>query len=105
VPGWRCISAGSEGGTALGALAGDILGDPATLGLDAAFPALFLALLVPQLRERRALVAALAGGLIALALLPVASPGIPIIAASAACLIGLRGCASSGRHAGRAPSP
>ncbi len=93
------------GGTALGALAGDILGDPATLGLDAAFPALFLALLVPQLRERRALVAALAGGLIALALLPVASPGIPIIAASVACLIGLRGSASTGRHAGRAPSP
>src|SRR3954462_12882700 len=41
-------------GTAVGALAGDALGDPKDLGLDGAFPALFLALLVPQLRELRA---------------------------------------------------
>jgi len=78
------------GGTALGAVAGDVLGDPERLGLDAAFPALFLALLVPQLRTRRALAAALAGGALALALVPVASPGVPIIAASAACLLGWR---------------
>jgi predicted branched-subunit amino acid permease/branched-subunit amino acid transport protein len=37
-------------GTAVGVLAGDSLTDPATLGLDAAFPALFLALLAPLLR-------------------------------------------------------
>jgi 4-azaleucine resistance transporter AzlC len=76
--------------TALGVVGGDLLGDPERLGLDAAFPALFLALLVTQLRTRRALVAALAGGAIALALVPVASPGIPIVAGSAACLLGLR---------------
>ena len=33
--------------------AGSVLGDPETLGLDAAFPALFLALLAGQIRERR----------------------------------------------------
>jgi 4-azaleucine resistance transporter AzlC len=76
------------GGTGVGVLGGEALGDPATLGLDAAFPALFLALLVPQLRSRRALAAALAGGAIALALVPVAQEGIPIVAASAACLLG-----------------
>src|SRR5919201_1127444 len=37
------------GGTAIGVVGGGVLGDPARLGLDAAFPALFLALLVPQL--------------------------------------------------------
>src|SRR6266496_3019734 len=41
-------------GTAVGALLGDALGDPKNLGLDGAFPALFLALLVPQLRSSRA---------------------------------------------------
>jgi 4-azaleucine resistance transporter AzlC len=78
------------GGTALGALAGDVLGDPEQLGLDAAFPALFLALLVTQLVNRRAVVAAVAGGLIALVLLPITPAGVPVIAASAVCLAGLR---------------
>lgn len=81
---------GWVGGTAVGAVAGDALGDPQRLGLDAAFPALFLALLVPQIRTRRALAAALAGGGIALALMPLAPAGVPIVAASAACLLGWR---------------
>src|SRR6266511_722626 len=76
-------------GTAIGAVGGQALGDPKTLGLDAAFPALFLALLLPQLRNRRAILAAVLGGAIALALIPVAPAGVPIIAASAACLIGV----------------
>jgi 4-azaleucine resistance transporter AzlC len=78
------------GGTTLGVLVGDVLGDPESLGLDAAFPALFLGLLIPMLRTRRAVVAALAGAAIALALVPLAPPGLPIIAAAAACLIGWR---------------
>jgi len=76
-------------GTAIGTFGGEALGDPKTLGLDAAFPALFLALLLLQLRNRRTIVAAILGGAIALALTPVAPAGVPIIAASAACLIGL----------------
>jgi 4-azaleucine resistance transporter AzlC len=77
-------------GTAVGALAGDALGDPKDFGLDGAFPALFLALLVPQARRGTAAVAALAGAAIALALIPVTPPGTPIVVASAACLLGLR---------------
>jgi 4-azaleucine resistance transporter AzlC len=77
-------------GTAVGVVAGDALGDPKDLGLDGAFPALFLALLVPQLRTRRAVIAAVVAGAIALALIPVTPPGTPIVAASVACLLGLR---------------
>ena len=76
-------------GTALGTVAGDLL-DPEAIGLDAAFPALFLALLAPYLRERRALVTAVTAAVITLVLLPVAPPGVPIVAASLAALIGLR---------------
>ena len=76
-------------GTAIGAVGGRALGDPAAFGLDAAFPALFLALVVPQLRDRRAVAAAVLGGGIALALVPFAPAGVPIIAAAAAAGIGL----------------
>ncbi len=75
-------------GTVIGVAGGEWLGDPTSLGLDAAFPALFLALVAPQLRSRRAMLTALAGAGIALALLPLSPSGVPIIAASAAALIG-----------------
>ena len=75
-------------GTAIGVVGGGLLGDPRRLGLDAAFPALFLALLAPQVRGRRPLVAAALGGAIALALVPLAPPGVPIVVASIACLVG-----------------
>ena len=78
------------GGTALGTFAGDALGDPDSIGLDAAFPALFLALLVPYLRNPRAVAAALAAAAITLVLTPFTPAGVPIVAASAACLLGLR---------------
>jgi 4-azaleucine resistance transporter AzlC len=77
-------------GTAAGVLGGSALGDPATYGLDAMFPALFLALLVGQLGDGRARAAALAGALIALLLTPVAPPGVPIIAAAAGALVALK---------------
>lgn len=77
-------------GTAIGALVGSGIGDPSTFGLDAAFAALFLGLLVPLARDRRHVAAALLGAAIALALTPFTPAGVPIIAASAACLIGLK---------------
>jgi predicted branched-subunit amino acid permease len=82
---------GWNAGTAIGVLAGDSLGDPATLGLDAAFPALFLALLAPLLRSdgRTAVAAALIGAGVALTLTPLTPAGVPVIAATAACLVGL----------------
>jgi 4-azaleucine resistance transporter AzlC len=77
-------------GTAIGVFAGDLVADPESLGLDAAFPALFLALLWPQVRDRSRLLAALGGAAIALVLMPFTGPGVPIVAASLACLVGAR---------------
>jgi len=76
--------------TALGTLVGGALEDPNVLGLDAAFAVLFLALAMPYLRERAALQAAALGGVIAFVLTPFTPPGVPLVAASAACLLGLR---------------
>jgi 4-azaleucine resistance transporter AzlC len=81
---------GWVGGTIVGALGAGFLGDPETYGLDAAFPALFLALLVRQLDGLAAVVVAFLAAAIALALVPFTSPGVPIVAAAAACLVGLR---------------
>jgi 4-azaleucine resistance transporter AzlC len=69
-------------GTAAGAIAGSGLGNPQDLGLDAMFPAVFLALLAPQLRDRDSRRAAIAGGLLALALVSFVPAGVPIIAAA-----------------------
>lgn len=78
-------------GTVVGVFGGDFIGDPETLGLDAAFPALFLALLVPQLGDRRARAAAITGAVVALALTPFVQPGLPVIAATVGCLAGWGG--------------
>jgi predicted branched-subunit amino acid permease len=77
-------------GTFAGAALGSSIGDPATFGLDAAFPASLLALTASRFRERRALVAALTGGAIALILTPLLPPGLPIILAGLAVLPHLR---------------
>lgn len=83
-------AAGWWGGTFVGALAGALLGDPETLGLDALFPAFYLALLAEELRDRTAVASAVLGAAIALALVPFAPPGVPVVAASVAALLGLR---------------
>jgi 4-azaleucine resistance transporter AzlC len=74
-------------GTVAGALLGPVLGDPKRLGLDAAFPVAFLALLWPLLRSRRLVVAALGGALVALVLAPFTPPGIPLLGAAVAGLL------------------
>lgn len=79
------------GGTLLGVLIGDSIGDPETLGLDALFPAFFLALLWAEVRDRPRLQAAVGGAAIGLLLTPVAPAGVPIITATlAALVVGLR---------------
>jgi 4-azaleucine resistance transporter AzlC len=77
------------GGTAIGALGGGALPSASALGLDAAYPAFFLALLLAEISSRRALAVALLGAAIAIALVPVVPPGIPILAAGLAALFGL----------------
>ncbi len=79
------------GGTAVGALGGDFVGDPERLGLDVIFPAFFLVLLVDELRSgRSAVTVALIAGALALLLVPFAPSGVPVIAACVAALLGLR---------------
>ena len=79
------------GGTIAGVLLGGAIGDPEKLGLDAVFPAFFVALLVHEVRGGRAVVAAILAAAITLTLLPFVPAGIPVLAASAAALVGLGG--------------
>jgi 4-azaleucine resistance transporter AzlC len=78
------------GGTAVGALLGQAIGDPSAFGLDGAFTALFVALLAAQLRDRRRVAAAVLGAAIAASLTPFVPAGVPIVAATAAVLVGWR---------------
>jgi predicted branched-subunit amino acid permease len=70
-------------GTFIGALATNALPDPKVLGLDAAPPAAFLALLAPRLRAREPLAIAIAAGLVALIVLPFVPAGIPLLIVAA----------------------
>jgi 4-azaleucine resistance transporter AzlC len=75
-------------GTVAGVLLGEQIADPKALGLDALFPAFFLVLVVGELTNRASRVTAAVGGLIALVLIPLVPPGIPVIVACAAVLAG-----------------
>jgi predicted branched-subunit amino acid permease len=78
-------------GTLIGALATHALSNPKVLGLDAAPPAAFLALLAPRLRSREPIAIALAAGVVALVVLPFVPAGIPLlIVAALVALLGLR---------------
>jgi predicted branched-subunit amino acid permease len=82
-------------GTVIGALATHALPDPKALGLDAAPPAAFLALLAPRLRAREPIAIALAGGIVALVLLPFVPAGVPLLAV--AVLVALYGVLRTNR--------
>jgi predicted branched-subunit amino acid permease len=75
-------------GTLGGVLAGESIPDPKELGLDALFPAFFLVLVWSELNDRAARVTAVVATLIAAVLIPIAPPGIPVVAASLAVLAG-----------------
>ena len=78
-------------GTLIGALATQVLPDPKALGLDAAPPAAFLALIAPRLRGREPIAIALAAGVVALAFLPFVPAGVPLlIVAVLVVALGLR---------------
>ena len=95
-------------GTLLGALGAASVRDPGVLGLDAAIPAGFLALLWPRLQDRSAWALALAAGGMALLLAPVLRPGLPVLAgagiAVAAALWLTRGRATARPQAPNADS-
>jgi predicted branched-subunit amino acid permease len=69
--------------TLAGALGARALADPKAVGLDAAAPAAFLALLAPQMRSRQVWILALAGAAVALALMPVTPAGVPLLIVAA----------------------
>lgn len=69
-------------GSLAGTLVGAVLGDPERLGLDAAFPALFVALLWPLLRDRPAVRSAAIGAVSALVVGLVAGDGVALLAAA-----------------------
>ena len=78
-------------GTVLGIVGADKLGDPQAFGLDALFPAFFLGLLMAEaLTSHVARIVAATGAVLAFALTPLLPPGLPILIASAAALLGLR---------------
>jgi 4-azaleucine resistance transporter AzlC len=76
-------------GSVFGAIFGNALGDTHRLGLDAIYPVFFLSLLIAELRDATSRWVAVGGGLLALALVPISPPGVPILAASTVALIGL----------------
>jgi predicted branched-subunit amino acid permease len=77
-------------GTLIGALGAAALDDPRTLGLDAAVPAGFIALLWPRLRGRQAIAVAVVSAAIAVALVPVLQPGLPVLSAALVAVIAER---------------
>ena len=73
--------------TAIGALAGEAVGDPRTYGLDAAVGAAFLALLWPRLKDRRNILVAGLAAAVALSMVPLTAPGVPVLAAGGVALL------------------
>ncbi|CAL9602233.1 hypothetical protein SUDANB176_05456 [Streptomyces sp. enrichment culture] len=70
--------------TLLGALGAEAIGDTDAWGLDAAGPAVFLALLAPMLRTGTERTVAGLAVLLGLGLLPVLPAGVPVLAAALA---------------------
>jgi predicted branched-subunit amino acid permease len=73
--------------TVIGAFAADALRDPRVLGLDAAAPAAFLALMSPRLRSREPRVVAVAAAAVALASVPFVPTGVPVLLAAAVAVV------------------
>jgi len=78
--------------TLVGALAGSVIGDPKTFGLDGAAVAAFLALVWSRLKSAEARLTALGAAVLALVTVPFVPAGVPVlVAALAAVFFGLRG--------------
>lgn len=86
-------------GAALGALVGSLVPDTAAFGLDAVFPAVLLALILPALAQPRTRRAALTGAVAAVLTTPFLPAGLPILVA----LAGL--AAAWPTRAARKPAP
>jgi 4-azaleucine resistance transporter AzlC len=76
-------------GVLVGAYAGTAISDTDAFGLDAAFPAVLLALVLPSLRDKAARLPVLVGVLVALAATPFLPAGLPVLLALAGVLVGV----------------
>ncbi|MFF0815242.1 AzlC family ABC transporter permease [Rhodococcus sp. NPDC003318] len=74
-------------GALLGATAGSLIDDIAAFGLDAMFPTVLLALVLPALRDRTTAGTALLGAVIAVAATPFLPTGIPVLLALVALVV------------------
>ena len=83
-------------GTAVGVLSHVVVEDVERLGLDVVFPAFFLAVLMRELRSggKRTIAATAIAAALAAALVPIAPPGVPVLAACGAGLLALKGTSS-----------
>lgn len=81
-------------GALLGAMVGKLLPDPETIGLDAVFPAILLALVVPAFKNRTTLIRACSGAVVSLAAVPFAPVGLPVLLS----LLGLAARKNNGKH-------
>ena len=77
-------------GAVLGALIGSAIRNTGAFGLDAMFPAVILALIMPALRDPVRLRAALIGAVIALAATPFLPAGLPVLLALGGTLVLVR---------------
>lgn len=66
-------------GALLGAAVGKLLPAPETIGLDAVFPAILLALVIPAFKSRTTLIRACSGAALSLASVPFAPVGLPVL--------------------------
>ena len=73
--------------TLLGSVGAGALGDPKRLGLDAAIPAGFIALVWPRLRDRRSWTIGIAAFVMALALTPFLQPGVPVLLTTSVAVV------------------
>jgi 4-azaleucine resistance transporter AzlC len=78
-------------GVLIGAFGGTAVNDTDAFGLDAAFPAVLLALVLPSLRDAATRRATLAGAAIALVTSQYLPAGLPVLLALAGVLVALRG--------------
>jgi 4-azaleucine resistance transporter AzlC len=77
-------------GVVVGAAGGTAISDTDALGLDAAFPAVLLALVLPSLRTVSIRRAAAVGAVVALAATPYLPAGLPVLMALLGVVVGLR---------------
>jgi len=75
-------------GVLVGAFAGTAISDTGAFGLDAAFPAVLLALVLPSLRDKTARLPVLVGVVVALATTPFLPAGLPVLLALAGVVVG-----------------